>query len=256
MRLFTVGVLALAVVGGACNRADKAAPDNSAPPADRATAPKPLAAPGPSPAETPDATPAATAASAPVATVGREEAARAAAIKWREITIPAGTALPVVLDSSVGSDTSRVEEPVQAHLARAVAVHGETVLPQGSRVSGIVTDATRSGKVKGRAHVAVRFDTLTPRGDDERYRIRTSTVGRTAPATKKKDAVKIGVPAAGGAIIGAIVGGKKGALIGTAAGGGAGTAVVLSTRGKEVHMPKGAVFTVRLAQPLTIRVRG
>ena len=118
-----------------------------------------------------------------------------------------------------------------------------------------MTDAKRSGKVKGRAHVAVRFNSLTPRGADERYTIHTAAIGRTAPATKKKDALEIGAPAAGGAIIGAIVGGKKGALIGGAAGGGAGTAVVLSTRGKEVHLPKGAAVTLRLTQPVTVRVR-
>jgi hypothetical protein len=171
------------------------------------------------------------------------------------VTIPAGTSLPLVLDTGIGSDISRVEQPVHAHLARAIVVRGETVLAQGSPVSGVVTDARRSGKVKGRAHVAVRFDTVTPRGVDERYRIRTTAVGRTAPATKKKDALEIGAPAAGGAIIGAIVGGKKGAAIGGAAGGGAGTAVVLSTRGKEVRLAKGAVLTVRLAEPVTVKVR-
>jgi hypothetical protein len=119
----------------------------------------------------------------------------------------------------------------------------------------VVTDATRSGKVKGRAHVALRFDTLVPRGDDQRYTIRTSAVGRTAQGTKKKDALEIGAPAAGGALIGGLIGGKKGALIGTAAGGGAGTAVVLSTRGKEVHMARGAAMTLRLAAPVTVRVR-
>ncbi len=122
----------------------------------------------------------------------------------------------------------------------------------------MVTDATRSAKVKGRAHVAVRFDSLTPSGDDERYEIRTAAVGRTAAATKKEDAVKIGAPAAGGAIIGAIVGGKKGALIGTAVGGGAGTAVVLSTRGKEVQLPKGAPLTLgsRSRSPFASRAKG
>jgi hypothetical protein len=104
---------------------------------------------------------------------------------------PAGTHLPVVLDTPVGSDISRIEQPVTAHLARAVIVGGE------------------------------------------RYPIRTSAVGRTAPRTRKNDAVKIGAPAAGGALIGALVGGTKGAFIGGAAGDGAGTAVVLSTRGKE-----------------------
>jgi len=102
----------------------------------------------------------------------------------REVTIPAGTELPIVLDTSVGSKTSRVEEPVRAHLSRAVSVEGQPVLPEGSIVSGVVTDATPAGKVKGRAHLAVRFDAITPRGGDERYRIETAAVGRTAPAEK------------------------------------------------------------------------
>ena len=174
----------------------------------------------------------------------------------RDITLPAGTRLQVVLDTSVGSDTSRVEEAVHAHLSRPVVLRGVTVLPAGSRVSGVVTSATRSGKVKGLAHVAMRFDTVTPRGESERYQIRTLPVGRTAPATKKKDALEVGASAAGGAIIGALVGGEKGALIGGAAGGGAGTAVVLSTRGKEVHVPKGAALTLKLSAPLTVRVSG
>ena len=193
-----------------------------------------------------------------MATTGAE-LARAAAPEFaapasREVTIPAGTRLSIVLDSGVGSDTSRVEQPVTAHLSRAVAVRGVTVLAQGTQLGGVVTAATRSGKVKGRAHVAVRFNTLTPRGDGQRYRIQTASVGRTAAATKEKDALEIGAPAAGGAIIGALVGGKKGALIGTGIGGGAGTAVVLSTRGKEVHLPKGAALTLRLSSPVTVRV--
>ena len=122
-------------------------------------------------------------------------------------------------------------------------------------VSGVVTDATPAGKVKGRAHLAVRFDSITPRGADERYRIETAAVGRRAPATKKNDAVKIGAPAAGGAIIGAILGGGKGAAIGAAAGGGAGTAVVLSTRGKETSLPVGSALRLRLTAPLTVRIR-
>jgi hypothetical protein len=194
---------------------------------------------------------------AAVATSGGDTAAGSGgAVRGvREVTIPAGTRLPIVLDTAVSSATSRVEESVQSHLSRPVVVHGRSVLPQGSRVSGVVIDATQSGRVKGLAHIALRFDTLVPRGDDERYRIQTAAVGRTAPATKKKDAAEIGVPAAGGALIGALVGGKKGALVGGAAGGGAGTAVVLSTRGKEVTLPRGAALTLRLTEPITVRVK-
>jgi hypothetical protein len=179
-----------------------------------------------------------------------------ASVEEREITIPSGTTLPVILDTPVASDTSRVEQRVNAHLARAIVVHGATALPAGSHVSGVVTDARRSGKVKGLAHVAVRFDSVSPRGEDERYAMRTAAVGRTAPSTKKKDALEIGAPAAGGALIGAIVGGKKGAAVGGAVGGGAGTAVVLSTRGKEVRLAKGTALTLKLAAPLTVKVRG
>jgi hypothetical protein len=175
---------------------------------------------------------------------------------WHDVTIPAGTTLALALDTAVASDTSRVEEPVHAHLTRAVAIDGVTVIPEESAVSGVVTSATRAGKVDGRAHLAIRFDTLAPLGQDERYQLQANAFGRTAPSEKKKDAAKIGVPAAGGAIIGGIVGGKKGAVIGGAVGGGAGTAVVLSDRGKEVRMAKGAAISLKLTEPLTIRVRG
>jgi hypothetical protein len=174
----------------------------------------------------------------------------------REITIPAGTELPVILDTSVASDSSNVEAPVRAHLSEAVMVDGQPVLAEGSTVSGVVTDATRSAKVKGRASVGLRFDSLTPAGANERYRIETAAISRTAAATTKEDAIKIGAPAAGGAIIGAIIGGGDGAAIGAAAGGGAGTAVVLSTRGNEIRLSAGSTLRVRLTEPLTIRIRG
>jgi len=144
---------------------------------------------------------------------------------------------------------------VHAHLTEPIVVHGQTAVPAGSRVSGVVTDATPSGRVKGRAHVAVRFESLSPAGAGAPYTIHTTAVGRTAAATKEKDAWEIAGPAAGGALVGALVGGKKGALVGTAVGGGAGTAVVLSTRGKEVQLAKGSALTLRLTEPVTVTLR-
>jgi len=200
-----------------------------------------------------DSRPAAVATGGRAAATAAEPTSTAEAL--REVTIPAGTQLTVALDTPVGSDTSRIEQAVTAHLTRPLRVNGRAVVAAGSRVHGVVTDATRSAKVKGRAHVAMRFNSLTPHGDEQPYAIRTAAVGRTAQGTKKKDAMEIGAPAAGGAIIGALVGGKKGALVGTAVGGGAGTAVVLSTRGKEVHLAKGAVLTLRLTAPVTVHVK-
>jgi hypothetical protein len=172
---------------------------------------------------------------------------------FREVTIPAGSQLDVVLDTPVASDTSKVEDLVRAHLLDAVVVDGVTALPAGTDVSGRVTAAARSGKVKGRAQLAMRFDSLVG-ANDERYPVATATVSRTARATKGKDALKIGGGAAGGAVVGGLIGGKKGAAIGGAAGGGAGTAVVMSTRGEEVRLARGAALKVRLSKPLTVRV--
>jgi hypothetical protein len=172
----------------------------------------------------------------------------------KEITLPAGTRLPIVLDTAVGSNTSRVEQPVSGHVTRNVLMNGVVVVPADSEVFGVVTDARQSGKVKGLAHVAIRFNTLVPKGSTERYRIQTGLIGRTAAATKRDDAVKIGAPAAGGALVGALIGGKKGALIGAGAGGGAGTAVVMTTRGKEVGIGRGAALGVRLISPLSVKV--
>jgi hypothetical protein len=175
---------------------------------------------------------------------------------WREITIPVGTTLPVILDTTVASDTSRVEQRVEAHVARPVMIDGVAAIPVDSTVTGVVTDAKAAGKVKGRSHLAFRFDTLAPLGQDERYDLDAATVGRTGASEQKKDAAKIAVPAAGGAIIGGIVGGKKGAMIGGAVGGGAGTAVVLTDRGNEVRMRRGDAVSLKLTAPLTLRVRG
>ena len=141
----------------------------------------------------------------------------------REITLPAGTLLPVDLETAVGSDISRVEQPVHARLRRAVTVNGVQVLPAGTAVSGHVTAARRPGRVKGRGYVAMRFTELDTPGAGM-TRISTATIGRIAPATKEQDAVKILAPAVGGAVIGRIVDGK------------------------------GADLSVKLLAPVTVRV--
>jgi hypothetical protein len=170
----------------------------------------------------------------------------------REVTLPAGTVLPLTLDSYVASDASRIDSPVHAHLRRAVFAHGVEVLPAGARMSGFVTDAKRSARVKGRALVGFRFTSLV--ADGEHYTVETSRVVRQAAGTKARDAATIGIPAGAGAVIGAIAKGGKGAAIGSAVGGGAGTAVVLSTRGKEVRMGRGAAVAVRLLRPLRVAI--
>lgn len=176
------------------------------------------------------------------------------ASEFREVTVPAGTMLPLTLRTSVGSDTSNVEDPVRASLRRAVTINGVQALPAGTVVTGHVTSAQRSARVKGRGQVAFRFTRLDAPGEGGAVNIRTGAVSRTAPGTKKRDAATIGGGAVGGAIIGGILGGGDGAAKGAAIGGAGGTSVVLATRGKEVRLAAGTPVSVRLTAPLTVRV--
>ena len=171
--------------------------------------------------------------------------------KFREVTLPAGTDLAIELTSPVSSAGANIEDPVSGTLERAVSIDGVEALPAGSTVRGEVTSVQRAGKVKGRARLALRFHTISAGG--ETYRI-TAPFDIVAPATKADDARTIGLPAAGGAVIGAIIGGKKGAAIGAAIGGGAGTAHVLMTPGQEVTLNQGATLNVSLANPVDVKV--
>ena len=117
---------------------------------------------------------------------------------------------------------------------------------------GSVVRAKQSGRVKGRAAIGISFDGL--RIGDQTHAIHTARIGREAPATKKKDAEKVGIGAGAGAVIGAIAGGKKGALVGGAIGAGAGGGVVAATRGQEVRLAPGSMVTTQLREPLTVRV--
>jgi len=177
----------------------------------------------------------------------------AAAARVRTVTIPDNTVLDVTLDSAHASDTSGAEEAVRGTLDSPVVIDEVTVIPSGSILTGHVTGAQGSGKVKGRAELGLRFTSIAFRSVT--YDIATKPLYWVAEGTKKDDAVKIGVGAAAGAIIGAIAGGKKGAAIGTAVGAGGGTAVVLATDGEEIRLSAGRKLKVSLTDPLVIRSR-
>lgn len=188
---------------------------------------------------------------APAAVATEREAPRPAPA--RMVSVPQNTPLRLALQTAVASDTSSVEDRVNARVTDAVVVDGETVIPEGSRIEGRVTYAQPSGKVKGRAGLTVRFHTLTI--GSRSYDIVTEPLRREAQGTKAKDARNIGIGAGAGAVIGGIIGGRKGAGIGAAVGGAGGTGVVLATKGEEVRLPAGTAVTTRLADPLVVDVR-
>ena len=164
--------------------------------------------------------------------------------------VPSGTDLVLTLETPVSSETAKPDQPVRARVAKPVVVSGMTVIPEGATVTGAVVSAERSGRVKGRASIALRFNEVIVANTP--YRITTARIAREAEATKGEDAKTIGIGAGVGTAIGAIAGGKKGAAIGAGIGGGAGTGAVLATRGDEVTI--GAGTTLRTTITETVRI--
>ena len=176
--------------------------------------------------------------------------AAAAQAAERPVTLPAGTRLPLALETAVSSATSQRGDLVVAKLRQNVRLNDEIVLPAGAELKGKVTLARPSGRVKGRARVAAAFDTLVVRG--ESHAIRASSIDVTAPDTHRRDAAIIAGSTIGGAIVGGIAKGQKGSQVGAAVGAGAGTGVVLTNKGKEVLLPAGTPRTVRLLRPVRL----
>jgi hypothetical protein len=182
-------------------------------------------------------------------------AGTAVPVAWAQqtFTVPAGTRLPFVFETAVSSASSHVGDPVRARTTRNVrSAGGAIMIPAGSVLHGHVTAADPGGKMKGRAHVAVRFDRVVVRGEE--HALVAASVGSTARSMAKRDAAQIAGGTIGGAVVGGILGGKKGARIGAVAGGAAGTGAAVSTRGPQVGFSSGYRSTVRLTRASACRV--
>jgi hypothetical protein len=170
-----------------------------------------------------------------------------------EVVIPASSVVGLQVETSISSETARVEDRVEARVTRDVIADGRVAIPAGTRAIGDVTLVERGGKMKDKARLGVRFHTLVL-ADGNQVPLRTDTIFREGSSPGSESARKIGGAAVGGAILGAIIGGAKGAAIGGATGAGAGSAVVMAGDRNAATLPAGTIVTVRLSTPVTVDV--
>jgi hypothetical protein len=75
-------------------------------------------------------------------------------------SIPAGTVLPVRLDSTLSSVTNHAGQRITARIMQTVPLQGGSIVPAGAKVIGHIVDVSASP-----ARVSVVFDTLETRGE-------------------------------------------------------------------------------------------
>jgi len=167
------------------------------------------------------------------------------------VSLPSGTLLTVRLVDTVSSERHQVGDTFLASLDQPVIANGFVIAERGADVEGRVVGIEQSGRVKGRASIAIELVRLNT-SDGQTVAIHTQAFAREAASEQSEDARKIGMGASIGAVIGAIAGGGKGAAIGAAIGGGASTGGVLATKGMPAVLESETRITFRLNDPVTI----
>jgi hypothetical protein len=181
--------------------------------------------------------------------------------------IPQGSHVLLKMVNSISTRTAAAGDYVYLTTATPIVANGDVVVPVGSYVQGVVTQSLRSGRVKGRAELSIRIESLTlPSGkvvkiaphlrsvDSEGTEQKVDKEGGVQQGgSKGTDAAKIATTGGVGAAIGGMADRSwKGAGIGAGAGGAVGLATVLLSRGREVELRQGSSVDVTFERPVPV----
>jgi hypothetical protein len=165
--------------------------------------------------------------------------------------LPAGTSFSTRLSTSLSSKTSTSGQSFTGTLASSVRLNGSTVIPAGSSVEGVVTEAHSAGKFKGSATLSVMLISVTVRGRS--YSIASNTISVETKGKGKRTGAMVGGGAGGGALIGGLAGGGKGALIGGLIGAGAGTAgAAMTGNNRDIDYPAETLLAFHISKRLDL----
>ena|SRR5882724_9048222 len=182
--------------------------------------------------------------------------------------IPKGTHVLLKMVNSINTRTAEEGNQVYLQTASPIAVDGQILVPTGAYVQGSVSRAKHSGRVSGRAELAIRIESLTlPSGKTFKISPRLTAVDANESDQKvesventvkqgadySKDAQRVAILAGSGAGLGGLTDRSwKGAGIGAGAGSAVGLATVLLTRGREVELKQGSTLDVVFDRPIAL----
>jgi len=173
----------------------------------------------------------------------------------RNITIPQGTRLPVLLSEELSTEKHKAADSWTGSLASDVTIANEVVWKAGSPVRGIISQSTPTGRLaNGEGALAIRLTEINGVDiDGGLYVVQGDAKGG-------RNAKVIGTTAALGALVGILSNKnnqKDHALGGAAIGAAVGTAVAAGTGSTVIKIPIGnpVEFAVPTSETVTVRNR-
>jgi len=176
------------------------------------------------------------------------QSGRSVPIDSRQLTVPAGTVLMVTFEQTLSSASSLAGDRFSARVVEPVRIDGRDAITAGSTISGRVVSAERPGRFGDLALLNLEFTSLRIASGVESP-ISASFHGE-GEAQETRDAVVIGGAAAGGAVLGKVLGDDSDStVLGALIGGAIGTGIAARNRGEEVTIPEGVAIAIRLDAP-------
>jgi hypothetical protein len=166
------------------------------------------------------------------------------------VTVPAGTLLHVRLVDSLDVDAARTGVTYKTLLDDPVMIGGSVVVPRGSVVTVQAVKVEQAGKMKGADKITLKAKTLAFGG--RTYDIVTTAVEHKGGGEGRKTSRKMAGGAGLGAIVGGIAGGGSGAAIGAVAGGATG-AIVASQGTEHLVLPAETRLQFSLDAAVTVQ---
>jgi hypothetical protein len=185
------------------------------------------------------------------------------AVAQTNVTVPTGTALMVQLQTTLATFSNKVGDPFQGRVTQPVVLNGQTMIPVGATVEGRVTKVTEPRRISGKPTIGILPEAVVfPTG--ERYFLDATLVdtnigGGTdvneegqfkGSGHERRDQLEVGGGAAGGMLIGGLIGGGPGVVIGGAVGAGS-TTVHWLAKHRSATLPAGTELTLELNRPLS-----
>jgi glycine zipper 2TM protein len=169
--------------------------------------------------------------------------------------LPVGTEIHAALDDSIDSRHDTTGQTVTAHVMENVTgSDGRTLIAAGAPVRLTVTRIIPAKSKSSQGALDLRADGIALNGQLKSVKADVRPVPRElrGRGVTGSDAAKVGVGAAGGAVLGRVLGGNtKGAVIGGVVGAAGGAVVASQTTTRDVVVKAKTPVVLVLTEPLT-----